>query len=173
MSLFNFKKKKENKNTVVPEMKPEPIATLDPNQIPISTSNTSTGNVSAMDIMSAFDNVSRSMGVNISYGENTDAKLKEMREKTQAESSLPCEKCGIDKETIEKKQQEQRKAVENAHAGGAGVMMMGMTPARDFYKCPKCGKIICSSCTKESCPFCEEKLTDESIIIKSKTPFVQ
>ena len=156
-----------------PVIEPVPMAMTEPEATQKSAYDATASSVSAMDIMSAFDNISRSIGVNVSYGENTDVKLEEMRKNTYTETSPPCEKCGMDKDTIVKKQEEQRKAVEEARASGAGMMIMGMTPARDFYKCPRCGRVICSSCAKECCPFCDEKLSDGSTIIRSKTPFVQ
>ena len=88
-------------------------------------------------------------------------------------SDHPCMKCGIDKDAISAKQHAQHKQVEKAKAKGASIMMMGMTPSRDFNKCLKCGKIACSTCAAEKCPFCGEVYSQESIIVKSKSPFIQ
>ena len=130
-------------------------------------------NMTAMDLVSAFDNISRSVGINVSYGEKMDTELKQRRESTQVIASPPCEKCGIDKDAIIKKQQEQQKSVEEARAKGVGMMMMGMTPSRDFYKCPECGKIACSVCASGNCPFCSHQFTEQAIFIKSKHPLRQ
>lgn len=43
-----------------------------------TTPDQATTDTTAMDVLSAFDNLSRSIGINVSYGEKTDAKLKEM-----------------------------------------------------------------------------------------------
>ena len=78
-------------------------------------------------------------------------------------------KCGTSKESIQKEQRKERQMAQ----GGTGMMMMGVTPSRDFMKCSKCNKIACSRCASENCPFCGEKYTTDSIIVKSKSPFVQ
>jgi RNA polymerase subunit RPABC4/transcription elongation factor Spt4 len=43
-----------------------------------TTPDQATSGTTAMDVLSAFDNLSRSIGVNVSYGEKMDAKLKEI-----------------------------------------------------------------------------------------------
>jgi len=93
--------------------------------------------------------------------------------KTRRVDIPSCMMCGIDKESIEKRQYEDRKTIEKARAQGSGMMMFGMTPSRDFMKCLKCDKIACSSCSTVNCPFCNEKYLKNSVIIKSKSVFVQ
>jgi len=85
-----------------------------------------------------------------------------------------CVKCGNSKEYIRNEQRRDREKMEKAFAEGAGMMMFGMTPSSDFMKCPKCDKIACSGCASENCcPFCGEIYLQESVIIKSKSAFVQ
>lgn len=160
--------------TVKETAKPNPPA-MSPNQ--------AKAGATAMDVLSAFDNLSRSIGVNVSYGEKTDAKLKKMNanqalppdtQENQQEiqsDDLCCEKCGTSKASIDKKKEEQQEAIKKAQANG-GFFMGGITPSRDFLKCPACSKIACSICVSENkCPFCQSEYTEESYLYKSKSIF--